>query len=769
MKATIKVTGIVQGIGFRPFVYRIATENKLTGYVLNVGDAGVHIVIEGTKNRVKCFLDDLEKKKPPLAWLDKIKVDFGDKEFGFTSFNIKRSNDEKSSRGSVIPPDISICDECLREITSKNARRYDYFFTTCTNCGPRYTTIVDLPYDRIRTSMNEFPMCERCKKEYSDPSDRRFHAQTIACPICGPKAFLTDNKGNIAGRDKSADAIRHAGRLLVAGKIVAIKGNGGFHVGCSARDDVAILRLRKTWERIAQPFALMARDIDAVKSFARVSLAEEKLLKSYVRPIVVLNKKKVFGKQFSSLISPNLHNVGVMLPYTGLHYLLFQGNDALAFVMTSANAPGDPMIIDNDEAIRKLADVVDYFLFYNRRIVQRCDDSVVKFVAGKSTLLRRSRGYVPTPIHLSFTSKKCVLALGPDLGATSCVLIDNKAFLSQHIGNTNKHDTLQFLRRASEHLLKLTNAKPDVMACDLHPEFETTHLARKLGEEMGIPVIQVQHHHAHLAALLGEYASEPDDEIIGIAADGIGYGNDGTMWGGEILRCSFKDSQRVMHFEEQPMIGGDLATRYPLRMLTGILGNKVEGFEDFLFTKSDNFPHKETEINLILQQLKDDKFVKTSSCGRVLDAVSALLGVCYERTYEGEPAMKLESAAVGGKDVLEIEPHVGNNVISTTNLLQTIWENRSKSYSVKDLAFSAHTYIARSLARAAIDAADSSSIELIGFSGGCAYNEFLLAMIKKEVESHGFTFLQHRALPSGDGGISIGQALVASSKLRNVV
>lgn len=762
MIAKIKVTGIVQGIGFRPFIYRIAKQNELTGYVRNAGDAGVDIVIEGTKKNIKKFLDALETNNPPLAYLDTIQVKYEETSPSFSSFKIKTSETTKSTKGSVIPPDVAICDDCLQEMKNAEDRRHDYFFTTCTNCGPRYTTISALPYDRERTSMNEFAMCNECSKEYSDPMDRRFHAQTIACPKCGPKAFITDQNGVEIQQQKSANAIRYAGKLLANGKIIAVKGYGGFHVACSAADDDVIKQIRKIWNRPEQPFALMTPDCDTAQKFARIGSKEKKLLESHIKPIVLLNKKSCYADYISPLVAPNLHNVGVMLPYTGLHHLLFSDANSIAFVMTSANQPGEPMIIKNNDAINKLQSVADYFLFYNRKIVQRCDDSVIRMISNIPTLLRRSRGYAPAPIHLKFNSRKCVLALGPELDVTSTVLIGNKGFLSQHIGNTTKLETLSFLRQASEHLLGLTNVKPEVIACDLHPDFETTRLAQRLNEEKNIPVKQVQHHHAHLAKLIGEHFDHPEEEIIGIAADGFGYGLNAEMWGGEILRGSCVDFTRLYHLEKQPLVGGDLSAKNPLRMLAGILYNSVDGIEDFLFSKSDYFPYGKKEVEIMLEQLKKEDFLKTSSCGRLLDAVSALLGICYRRTYEGEPAMKLESAAIGGKDVLELKPSFENGVINTTCLLEAIWKKRSQ-HSQQDLAYSAHRYIAECFAKAAIEAADSNGINYIGFSGGCAYNTILVKQIKEEVTSSGFTFLQHAQLPPGDGGVSLGQALVAAN------
>jgi hydrogenase maturation protein HypF len=429
--------------------------------------------------------------------------------------------------GSVIPPDVAICNECLKELRSKDNPRYDYFFITCTNCGPRYTIIEGLPYDRENTTMRDFPMCSFCQKEYKDPLNRRFHAQTVACPKCGPKVYLTTCNGELVHAN---DPIREAGKLLEEGSVVAIKGYGGFHVAASTTKDEPLVRLREAKHRKQKPFAVMARSLEAVKSFAEVSPKEAELLTSYTRPIVLLKKSSKY--YLSDLIAPGLHNVGVMLPYTGLHYMLFDEVDEPAFVMTSANPPNQPIVKDDDEALKTLGGIVDYFLFHNRRIAHRCDDSVVRVHGEKTVFIRRSRGFAPAPIMLREKAKKCVLALGGELNNTACVLLGNKAFISQHIGDVENIETRDFLENAAKHLIRLTNSKVDAVACDLHPKFTTTKLARDLAEENGWQLFQIQHHYAHVAALIAEHGVS---EVVGICCDGYGYGVDGEAWGGEII------------------------------------------------------------------------------------------------------------------------------------------------------------------------------------------------------------------------------------------
>jgi len=752
LRAEITVTGIVQGVGFRPFIYRTAVKENLKGFVRNCGDATVEIIVEGDKKNIKHFIKLIRSEKPPLAQIYKLKVKFSRDKGEFKEFRIYRSLEEKRFSGLVIPPDISICSKCLEELKDSKNRRYDYFFITCTDCGPRYTVIEKLPYDRENTTMVDFPMCEKCKEEYVNPLNRRFHAQTIACHACGPRVYLTTkDKENV----ECKDPIREAGKLVEEGFIVAIKGNGGFHIATSTLKSEPIIRLRKVKHRAQKPFAVMAKSLEAVKTFAKVSKEEEKLLTSYIRPIVLLEKSDNY--YLSEEIAPKLHNIGVMLPYTGLHYMLFDNVKEPAFIMTSANPPSEPIVVDNEEAYRRLGSTVDYFLLHNRRIAQRCDDSVVRVHDKIPTIIRRSRGYAPAPIFLKNRVKKPVLALGAEENVTGCILNEDKAFLTQYIGDVKNVETLSYLEHAVTHLLNLTNVKVQYIACDLHPKFNTTSLASKLAEKFGCEVFPIQHHYAHLGSLVAEYGL---DEAIGIVCDGFGYGLDGKAWGGEILYWVEGEIKRLTHLQEQPMIGGDKATLYPLRMVVGILREHSK-IEDWIYSKSSFLPFGKAEAEIIIRQAKTGKFTWTTSCGRVLDAIAALLGVCYERTYEGEPAIKLESYALNGKDILKVEPKIDGNIINTENIVLEIFENLGK-YSAKDLAYSAQEYISKSLAQAAIEKAEELGVRIIGFSGGVAYNKHITLTIKKIVEKRGFKFVVNSKVPAGDGGISLGQAFIAS-------
>jgi hydrogenase maturation protein HypF len=753
LRIKINVTGIVQGVGFRPFIYRTAVKYGLTGYVRNRGDAGVEILIEGKEQDIQNFMRDLTAKRPPLAQIHEIITATLQGKTEHDKFTIYKSSEETELSGSVIPPDIAICNECLTELRNPKDPRYEYFFITCTNCGPRFTIIEKLPYDRENTTMREFPLCGFCQKEYADPLNRRFHAQTVACPKCGPKVYLTTRNGEQIQHD---DPVREAGRLLSEGSILAIKGYGGFHVAASSTKEKPLMALRRAKHRRAKPFAIMARSLETAKSFAEVTSKEEELLTSSARPIVLLNKSSTYS--LSPLVAPDLHNVGVMLPYTGLHYLLFDRVGDAAFVMTSANPPNQPIVKDNDEALKTLGGTVDYFLFHNRKIAHRCDDSVLRVHGNRNVFVRRSRGYAPAPIMLKEKAQRCVIGLGGELNNVSCVLLENKAFISQHVGDVENVETKAFLQEATNHLIRLTNSHVDAIACDLHPKFTTTALARELANENGWQLIQVQHHHAHVAALMMEHAV---DEIVGVVCDGYGYGADGEAWGGEILLCTRESAEfkRLGHLEPQPLLGGDAATRYPMRIAAGILNKKVN-VENWLLRNSRHLPHGETEAKLILDQLQKGISVsETTSCGRVLDGVTAILGVCYERSYEGEPAMKLESAAMKGKDALKMKPIINGDVLDTTQIVSAIFENIGK-VSKADLAYSVHAYLARGLASLALEKALENSVKFIGFSGGAACNQILTRVMRETVEAEGLTFMVHEAVPSGDGGVSFGQAVV---------
>jgi hydrogenase maturation protein HypF len=757
VRARLTITGTVQGVGFRPFVYRLAHEWGLRGYVLNRGDAGVEIEVEGSREAVMGFTHDLKARKPPLARIEGLKVQLmKEADPAYTAFEIRRSVEAKTLRGSTLPPDVAICAECERELRNPTDRRHEYFFITCTDCGPRFTIILRTPYDRPNTTMAEFPMCPECEKEYRNPLNRRFHAQTVACSRCGPQVALLDSRGEPV---EDQDPIRLAGRLVEEGHIVAIKGNGGFHVATSTLKPEPILRLRRVKHRQGKPFAIMARSLAAARSFAHISQVEEELLTSYMRPIVLLRKREDY--YLAEEIAPGLHNIGVMLPYTGLHLMLFDRVQEPAFVMTSANPPHQPIIKDEVEALRRLGRDVDYFLVHNRRIAHRCDDSVVRVNDRVPALIRRSRGYVPNPLWPPWQIEEDVIALGAELNVTSCIYTDGKAFLSQHIGDMGELETLRFLEEATGHLIDLVNARPRVVACDLHPQLHTTRLAERWSREQGLELVRVQHHYAHAAALMGEARVE---RMVAISCDGVGYGPDGTIWGGEVLYCDGATYERMGHLEPQPMPGGDLATRYPLRMTASILRASID-VGRFLAERADQLPGGRREVEVILRQIEKPA-MWTTSTGRVLDAVAALLEVCFERTYEGEPAMRLEGLAYGAGAV-KMEPVIKGRVLKTTPLLEELYAQLGR-ISPRVLAATAQEYLAKGLAEVALEVARDKGVKDLGFTGGVAYNEAMARTIRRLVEREGFKLHLHRQVPPGDGGLSFGQVVAVLLRKREI-
>ncbi len=763
-RAEMAVTGIVQGVGFRPFVYRLATRLGLVGMVRNMGDAGVQVIVEGEKKIIEKFIELLRVEKPPLSRIDSIKVIWQTPENEFTAFRVLPSERTKLGLPSVLPPDLALCDDCRREMLDKKDRRYYYPFITCVNCGPRFTIIEDLPYDRVRTSMRAFPLCTDCSREYQDPADRRYHAEPTACPVCGPHMDLVNPTGDVL---QIADPLIEAARLLDEGKIVAIKGVGGFHIAASASDDDAIRRLRELFNRPQQPFAVMSRDLEATRAFAEISEAEAAMLTSYRRPIVVLQRSAHYN--LSELVGPGLDSVGVMLPYSGIHHLILGAGRESAYVMTSANASGLPMIVNNSDAMVKLHEKVDFFLLHDRAIVNRCDDSVIKMIDDKPAFLRRSRGFVPEPVKLAFRSDRSVLGLGGELNVTVSVLLGDRCFVSQHIGNTTKVETLDYMQEATDRLLHLLNvAQVDVVAHDLHPEYSTSRIAPRLASKLGAKTVAVQHHHAHIGALMAEHGL---DEMVGIAADGVGYGPDRTAWGGEVMFANLGSFDHLGGLKRQPMPGGDLAVIYPARMVAGMLWESLERsklsrvLDEYC---SGGFKRGTRERSVVLRQLERKVNVLYSSgSGRVLDAISCLLGICSERTYEGEPAIKLEAAAaLGDPREVRLDPAFeevqGKTIVDTSKLLVDILSLLERRVPRRHIAAAAQSAIARGLAAIALRAAEAKGAGIIGASGGVLCNRAISDQMLREVEGAYFKFVRHETLPPGDGCISTGQAVIAT-------
>lgn len=746
MKALkILTQGIVQGVGFRPYVYRLASDLNLNGYVRNLGNV-VEIIIEG-KNSDE-FVKRLPEELPPIAKINSMNVEEIASQ-NYSDFEIIESGDSYSGI-SVIPPDIAICDKCLEEIRNPKDRRYKYAFNACTDCGPRFTVIESVPYDRIRTSMEEFPLCDECLVEYKQPLDRRYHGEAICCNECGPQMTIYD------GSDKLdvENPIRKGAEVLKEGKILAIKGIGGTHLVVDAYNDNAIKELRKRLNRPNQAFAVMCKDLDSLKKYAKLSKKEIDTITSNKRPIVILKKNENYP--FPESLSPGLHNIGVMLPYSPMHYLLFDEGDIDTYVMTSANVPGEPMMIRNDDII---SGVNDYSLVHNRQILNRCDDSVIRFRNNELSFIRRSRGYTPEPYSINYeVNDSTVLALGPELDVTFSIAKDNIVYPSQHIGNTNKPKTLTFLKEAIENMQRITKINEfDVIACDMHPHFFTTRLAYELAEKYDCEVMPVQHHHAHSVALANDSSI---DDLIVIAADGVGYGSDGTSWGGEILHTDIKSFERVAHLEPQLMPGGDVATKYPSRMLASILKD-----EDLIKKYSNYFKYGEIEIKNIFKQIDAGINVgKTTSTGRVLDSMAVALEICHKRTYEGECSMKLESAAYYSTKKLEIPVIIEDNQLNTTEILREVVRLYQSGEKKADVAAAGQIAVASGLSELAIKNASKLNISDIGATGGVFYNEAITDTVKNYIENNGFNFIQHKNTCAGDGSVSLGQAIIAKKK-----
>ena len=733
IRAKIRVKGVVQGVGFRPFVYAHAVELQLTGYVKNLG-AHVDIEVEGSRTAIVRFIEFL-KQGPPIARIDEVSVEWG-RPRNYTEFTIASSGEGEFGFTS---PDIAMCDDCLRDL--RESRRYEgYWATSCVNCGPRFTVTERLPYDRETTSMIDFPMCSECEQEYRNPNDRRHHAQTIACERCGPTLALLNRD-----LQRLNEPISTAGRLLLEGHILAIKGIGGFHLACifdSARE------LKRRLGRPTQPLAIMAPSETWVEDNLLATGQERALLTSNKRPIIVLDKR-VEG---TFVEVSNLHNIGVMLPYSGLHYLLFDIIDQ-PLIMTSANTPGEPMIIAIDDALANLREKADFFLLHDRRIVNRCDDSVLR-VLEQPAFIRMSRGYAPVSFAVPVTYDKNILALGAEMNATVTTYKDGRCYISQHVGNIDKPKTFDYLEASVHNLIKMSGVDVSVIAHDYHPTLRSTRLAAELGAAYA-----VQHHQAHIASLIGEGA--PND-LVGIAIDGIGYGYDGTIWGGEVFLPTL---ERMGGLIPVPMPGGDLATRHPVRMVAGILHGIYD--EGELVATLASLGLSELESSVLLQQIERSVNVPlTSSTGRVLDAVSAALGICQKRTYDGEPAMSLEAVArYGYPDVqlpLEISTYRDRSILDTRPVLAEILQAKKHGQSTKNIAASAQVTIARGIATIAAEAAEAIGTSNIGLSGGVAYNKAIVTTVNEVCNTRELVLFTNTKVPRGDGGISFGQAILTA-------
>ena len=740
-RVLIHIHGIVQGVGFRPFIHKQVRAYRLAGTIKNTS-SGVELELEGERAELERFIADLPRKAPKLAVIERVETEFSAELKHFTDFEILQSKTE-AQRNTLISPDIGICDDCLRELRDPADRRYRYPFINCTNCGPRFTIIKDVPYDRAKTSMSAFPMCPDCDREYHDIENRRYHAQPDCCPDCGPHVFYLDAEGNPV----PGDAIELARAALKAGKIVAIKGLGGIHLACRCDEPGIAQTLRRRKQRDEKPFAVMCRDVDCVRKICAVSAEEEALLTSFRRPIVLLQKR---GRGALEHLSENNY-VGVMLPYTPLHVLLF-GDDIDMLVMTSANLSDTPIVYRNDEAAERLRGIADGFLLHDREIQTRCDDSLCYCLDGEAYFARRSRGYVPFPVSVHEDAGMC-LACGAEQKASFCLSKGNYVFPSQHIGDLKNIETLENYERQIRHFEKLFDIRPTAIACDLHPDYLSTAYAAERSGEEGIPLVRVQHHHAHLAACMADNALS--GEVIGLVWDGTGYGTDGTTWGGECLVGGYDGFSRVGSIRPIPLVGGDLVTKEPLRVAWAL--RRDAG----LPTEEENGALYETMLQSGLN------CPLSSGMGRLFDGVSAMIGVKTRCSYEGQGAILLEAAATDDDGLYPIAWEEENG------LLRFDWRESIRAVrSDLDRGTDRGVIAARFMnalvdmgVRQCIRAREQSGLERVVLSGGSFQNMYMMHRLPEALRRAGFTVYHHRRVSTNDEGISLGQLLVARAVL----
>jgi len=764
----IHVTGVVQGVGFRPFVYGLAHRLQLNGWVYNSSD-GVDIEIEGRTEILAQFETALQAEAPPLSHIDEIAIDAAPVQ-DQTGFTIRHSIVRPGA--SLISPDVATCSDCLYEVLNSDDRRYRYPFTNCTNCGPRFTIIESLPYDRPRTTMREFPMCQDCQDEYDNPLDRRFHAQPNACPVCGPHVWMSTGGSPDEYDDALAsteDPFQAAASLLRLGGTMAIKGLGGFHLACDATNDEAVRWLRRRKGRPAKPLAVMMPNLEMVERYCRLGAEEEKLLCTPAAPIVLLWQKP--GTDLALTIAPRNHTLGVMLPYSPLHHVLLQ-ELGRPLVMTSGNHTDEPIAQNNHNAIEELGDIADAFLFHNRLIHVRCDDSVwmAPTLSGgekRPTPVRRSRGYAPFPIKVHFQTEKPIFGAGAQMKNTFCVLKGNQAFLSQHIGELDNLETLEFYRSAVTHLEQIFEAPPSIIAHDLHPDYLSTRFAQDR-EGLSIPV---QHHHAHIASCLAD--NQVDGPVIGVALDGTGLGTDGRIWGCEFLAADFQGFERLGHLEYLPLPGGEAAIHRPHRIALAYLHTLLDHIPDLSFL--DGMSSEEQRI-VIQQVSKGLNTPLTSSCGRLFDAVAAMIGVRDQITYEAQAAIELEMASTPGSEAndevsadwldrpyhFQIENVEGQHIIRVRNLIAAVVHDVQAQVSQAIIGRRFHATLARMTQHMCILIRDQRKLSTVALSGGCFQNQLLLRLTTAVLQEAGFEVLTHQRVPPNDGGIALGQVAVAA-------
>jgi len=757
----ISVRGVVQGVGFRPFVYRLAHQHNLAGWVRNTSGS-VEIEVEGEEKSLNAFLSALKTEAPPMASIEEVTaVPLAPQ--GYVGFEIRESHPEEGQY-QLVSPDIATCQACQEEIFSPNDRRYHYPFTNCTNCGPRFTIIEDIPYDRPKTTMRRFKMCPECQREYDDPLDRRFHAQPNACPRCGPSLELVDRQGLTI---QCSDVIQEAVRLLAQGKTLAIKGLGGFLLACDATNEAVVNVLRDRKRRPSKPFAVMLTSLEEVKRHCFVTPEEERLLLSPQSPIVLLRWKK--ESSVCRGVAPGNKYLGVMLPYTPLHHLLLKAA-GFPLVMTSGNLSEEPIAKDNDEALRRLGNIADYFLLHNRDIYAKYDDSVCLVEQGTPQVIRRARGYAPYPIPLPFKARQ-ILACGAEEKNTFCLTKEQHAFLSQHIGDMENEETLEHFERTIELYQKLFRVEPEIVAYDLHPEYLSTKYAMELKAryEHQLKFVPVQHHHAHLASCLAE--NNIQQAAIGVIFDGTGYGTDGTMWGGEFLIGDWKKFERVGHLQYVPMPGGAAAIKKPYRMalsyLYTLLGQDVS-LEGLPILGQLDTSEKYGLATIKHQLERKLNSPLTSSAGRLFDAISALAGVRGTIDYEAQAAIELEMLApddLAGLDSgvypFSIAEEDGRKVVKIAELVSAVVAEVRNGATASSVSARFQKTMAQIIARMCQLIATESKISLVVLSGGVFQNRLLSRLATDALQKEGFQVITHRLVPCNDGGISLGQAIIA--------
>lgn len=754
----IDVNGIVQGVGFRPFIYGLAGKYNLRGYIANTS-RGVEIDVEGDQANIENFITDITGCAPPLSVIEGISYRRLPL-MGYRTFEIKKSR-ETPERLALVSPDTATCPDCRQELVTPTDRRYRYPFINCTNCGPRFSIITGVPYDRPNTTMQEFSMCPECLAEYYDPADRRFHAQPNACPVCGPRLMLSDGEGYEINID---DPVKAAQEMLRDGKILAIKGLGGYHLACDAVNEDAVRTLRQRKVREEKPFAVMVKDPAAVQQYCIVEDREEKLLAGSCRPIVLLRKRPDCPAAGS--VAPDNDFLGIMLPYTPLHILLLDGGpDAL--VMTSGNVSDEPIAYSDEDAFKRLSGIADAFLTHNRRIRHRCDDSVTRVFRDREYILRRSRGYAPAPVLLDREMVQ-VLACGGEQKNTFCLTKDRYAFISHHIGDLDNLETLTSFEEGIELYKKLFGIEPEIIAHDLHPEYLSTKYA--LARE-GIPLVGVQHHHAHVAACMAENGIR--EKVIGVSFDGTGYGTDGRLWGGEFLVCDYLDFRRAGHLAYVPMPGGAKAVKEPWRMAVGYL-NRTFGpdWRDICY-----WPPGIDDNSVALVQAMVEKRINaplTSSVGRLFDTVSALLGLRLVANYEGQGAIELEQRALRSEKTvlpiydIDIEEEFGSFVVNIPITLRQIITDITKGTPSADIARKFHLTVGEIILRMCHLIRRDEGINKVCLTGGVFQNILLLGMTFDKLRKNGFNVYIHSKIPANDGGISLGQAVIVNERGRNL-